>query len=66
MFERANEVEKIHFGLYEQAAASLEAGGDLAEEEIYVCSVCGNTVSGSCPDKCSVCGVPGSKFDKIS
>jgi len=66
MLEWANEVEEVHFGLYEQAAASLEAGGDLPEEEIYVCSVCGNTVSGPCPDKCSVCGVPGSKFDKIS
>jgi len=66
MFEWANEVEEVHYGLYEQAAVSLKAGGDLPEEEIYVCSVCGNTVSGSCPEKCSVCGVPGGKFDKVS
>ncbi|MBN2332548.1 MAG: rubrerythrin family protein [Deltaproteobacteria bacterium] len=66
MFEWANEVEEIHHGLYEQAAAAIEAGNDLPSSEIHVCSVCGNTVIGACPDKCSVCGVPGSKFEQIS
>ncbi len=65
MFEMANTVEEIHFGLYEEALATYEKGGDLPAENIWVCDVCGNTVSGDCPDKCSVCGVPASKFSKI-
>ena len=65
MFEWANVVEEIHFGLYEAALATYEKGGDLSVEDIWVCSVCGNTVGGDCPDKCSVCGVPAGKFEKI-
>ena len=65
MFEWANVVEELHCGLYEAALATYEKGGDLPAEDIWVCGVCGNTVSGDCPDKCSVCGVPGSKFNKI-
>ena len=65
MFEWANTVEEIHCGLYQDALATYEKGGDLPDEDIWVCSVCGNTVGGDCPDKCSVCGVPASKFDKI-
>ena len=65
MFEWANTVEEIHCGLYQDALATYEKGGDLPDEDIWVCSICGNTVGGDCPDKCSVCGVPASKFDKI-
>ncbi len=65
MFEWANKVEEIHFNLYRQALASYEQGGDLPAEEIWVCPVCGNTVTGACPEKCSVCGVPGGRFGKI-
>lgn len=65
MFEMANTVEEIHFGLYSEALKSYEKGGDLPAAEIWVCDVCGNTVSGDCPEKCSVCGVPASKFTKI-
>jgi len=65
MFELANTVEEIHFNLYQEALATYEKGSDLPESEIWVCSVCGNTVAGECPDKCSVCGVPGGKFNKV-
>ena len=65
MFEWANTVEEIHCGLYQDALATYEKGGDLPAENIWVCSICGNTVGSDCPDKCSVCGVPASKFDKI-
>ncbi len=65
MFEWANVVEEIHCGLYTDALATYEKGGDLPAEDLWVCSVCGNTAGGDCPDKCSVCGVPASKFDKI-
>ncbi|HDS16117.1 MAG TPA: rubrerythrin family protein [Proteobacteria bacterium] len=65
MFEWANTVEEIHCGLYQEALVSYEQGNDLPVEDFWVCGVCGNTVSGKCPDKCEVCGVPGGKFDKI-
>ena len=62
-FDYANQVEKIHAALYEKALANL---GKNEEVDYYVCSVCGNTVEGKAPDKCPICGVPGSKFTKIS
>ncbi len=65
MFEWANTVEEVHYGLYQEALKTYETGGDLPAADIWVCSVCGNTVTGACPDKCSVCGVPGGKFAKI-
>jgi rubrerythrin len=62
-FDYANQVEKIHAALYEKALANL---GKNEEVDYYVCSVCGNTVEGQPPDKCPICGVPASKFVKIS
>lgn len=64
-FEFANAVEEIHHGLYSQAAAALKAGKDLSFSKIFVCPVCGNTVLDNVPDKCPICGVPGSKFSEI-
>ncbi|MDF1536525.1 MAG: rubrerythrin family protein [bacterium] len=61
-FEFANAVEKIHAELYQKA---LEAMGDLAGTDYYVCDVCGNTVEGEAPDKCPICGVDKSHFMKI-
>ncbi len=52
----ANEAERVHADLYEKALASLKRGSDTEMGDIYVCSVCGNTVEGSVPDKCPVCG----------
>ena len=62
-FDYANQVEKIHASLYEKAMADL---GKNQEVDYYVCSVCGNTVEGKAPDKCPICGVPGSKFMRVS
>jgi len=64
-FEFAMAVEKIHHDLYSSAAAALKAGKDLAAAAIFVCPVCGNTVLSGAPDKCPICGVPGSKFMEI-
>jgi len=61
-FSYANEVEKIHAGLYAKALEALKAGA--AEVDYYVCDVCGNTVEGSAPDKCSVCGAGKKAFKK--
>ena len=64
-FEFAMAVEKIHHDLYSQAADSLKAGKDLFFSKIFVCPVCGNTVLNEVPEKCPICGVPGSKFSEI-
>ena len=64
-FENALAVEEVHHGLYSEALAAVQAGKDLDTAPIYVCPVCGNTVVGEIPDTCSVCGVPGSRFEEV-
>jgi rubrerythrin len=64
-FKNALAVEEIHHGLYTEALESLKKGNDLPATDIYVCDVCGNTVYGEAPDKCSVCGVGKNKFTKV-
>jgi rubrerythrin len=61
-FTWANEVEKIHAQLYRQALSQLD---NLAEEDYYICQGCGNTVAGTPPDKCPICGAPREKFTRI-
>ena len=47
-------VEKVHYDLFEKAAAAVcAAGTDLGEVEVHVCPVCGHTVIG--PVECG-CG----------
>lgn len=65
-FKNALAVEEVHHGLYSKAFAAVQAGSDLPATPIYVCPVCGNTVEGTAPDKCAVCGVPGKRFAEIS
>ncbi len=64
-FNIANEVEKIHAGLYQKAAEALEKDTDLIETEYYVCSVCGNTVEDDVPDKCPICNARSKAFKKV-
>lgn len=64
-FNHAWEVEKVHEDLYREALALLEAGEKEDEYEYYVCPVCGYTHKRSAPEKCPVCGAPGSRFEKI-
>lgn len=61
-FTYANEVEKIHAGLYQKALDNLE---NLEETDIHVCSVCGYTVEGEAPDTCPVCNSKGKAFFKV-
>ena len=65
-FRNANAVEKIHYDLYSSALESLLAGNDLPAAPIYVCEICGNTVVGAAPDKCSVCGAQKPKFSEVA
>lgn len=63
-FEVANKVEQIHAGLFQKAIDAMKAKNEMAEIDYYVCSVCGNTVEGSAPDRCPICGAPKDKFFK--
>ena len=58
-------VEKIHYDMYSEALAAVQAGNDLADRPVYVCDVCGNTVYDAAPDKCPVCNVPGDRFAEV-
>jgi rubrerythrin len=64
-FKNAMAVEKVHYDLYTQALAAANASKDLPNADIYVCSVCGNTVVGLVPEKCPICGVPRNKFSVV-
>ena len=64
-FSNALAVEKTHEGLYREALETL--GKSEGEQyDYYVCPVCGHTHKRSAPDRCPVCGTPGSRFEKIS
>ena len=60
-FNYANDVEKIHAGLYQNAIDNLDA---LAEVDYYVCPVCGYTCESEAPDTCPVCHAKGKAFFK--
>ena len=64
-FNIANEVEKIHAGLYQKASAALEKDSDLEATDYYVCDVCGNTVEGNPPEKCPICKAGKKAFSKV-
>jgi rubrerythrin len=63
-FRLAFEVEKVHENLFRQALNSLGEQPELFD--YYVCPVCGYTHAGSAPERCPVCGVPASRFERIS
>ena len=63
-FENANVVEEIHHGLYTDALATLQAGSDLPTGNIFVCGICGNTVS-AVPDACPICHAKAAAFVEI-
>lgn len=61
-FHWANEVEKVHGDLYNNAIVALEANKDFPEADYYICEKCGYTVGGQPPDKCPVCGAKKEQF----
>lgn len=61
----ANQAEQVHARLFAQALAALQAGKDLSQMEVYLCPVCGDLEFGV-PEKCPICGAPGSKFQKVA
>lgn len=63
-FDVANKVEQIHAKLFNIAIDALKNKKELEKLDYYVCGFCGNTVEGSPPDKCPICGAPKEKFFK--
>ena len=63
-FIRANKVEAVHAGLYGKALDAVASGKDLPAGDIYVCEVCGNTVS-EVPGTCPVCAAGKDRFKKV-
>jgi len=61
-FKFANEVEKVHAGLYQKALDNL---GKNEETDYYVCDICGYTAEGEAPDECPVCKAKKAMFKKI-
>jgi rubrerythrin len=65
VFQYANEVEKVHHDLYQEALKAIRAGQQLKEAPFFVCQVCGNTVVGDAPDTCPIYGAPRDKFKRV-
>ena len=61
-FRYANDVEKVHAGLYQDALDNLE---NIKEADYYVCSVCGYTCEDEAPDNCPVCNAKAGAFSKV-
>ena len=62
-FNYANEVEKIHAGLYQQVLDNLDSAKEAYS--YYVCPVCGYTAEKEAPETCPVCGAKGKMFKKV-
>lgn len=60
IFTFAMKAEEVHAKLYKEALENLD---ETEEVFYYLCPICGN-IEKSVPDKCSICGVMGSKFIK--
>jgi len=64
-FNVANQVEKIHAGLFKKTQEALRDNAELPDVDYYVCNVCGNTVEGAAPEKCPICAAPKAQFLKV-
>ena len=66
-FRWANDTEKKHLKMYQNALVSLNAKKTSALPMVYwVCPKCGNTFDIAKPEKeCSFCGTPNSKYIKF-
>ena len=63
-FNHANEVEKVHGDLYQEAIKIMESGATVPEKDYYICEKCGYTIADAAPDKCPVCGAKKEAFFK--
>ncbi len=62
-FRWAMEVEKVHAQMYKEALDSL--GQETEAYDYFVCPVCGFVAARNAPERCPVCGNPGSNFECV-
>lgn len=62
----ANQAEKVHARLFQQALDALKSGQDLSQMDIYLCPICGHVEFGNPPEACPICGAPAKKYQKIN
>ncbi len=65
-FDWANQVEQLHYDLFQKALKAVREKGVLASETYYVCQTCGNTVAGKAPGVCPICGSPAGRFKEVA
>ena len=61
VFHFANEAEKVHAQLYKEALADM-AGAD---DDYYLCPICGYIHKGKTEANCPICGAKASMFKKF-
>ena len=61
----ALEAEKVHAKAYTAAKTAVDAGHDIAVQDIWVCTFCGFTMEGEPPERCPLCNTPKDKFRKF-
>ena len=61
-FHSANEAEKVHAKLYQDALNNLN---DKTEKTYYLCPICGFIEEGDQHERCPICGAMKSVFKKI-
>jgi rubrerythrin len=61
-FTYANEVEKVHAGLYQKALTNL---GNNEAVDYWVCKVCGQTLEAEPQGPCNVCKAAKTAFFKV-
>jgi rubrerythrin len=62
-FTYANEVEKIHAQLYQEALENVDA--EQEDVAYHVCKVCGYTVENDPPERCPVCNAGQKAFFEV-
>jgi rubrerythrin len=60
-FTWANEVEKVHAELYQNALDNLGSNEDV---DYYICPLCGHTVAGKPEENCPICLAKASSYFK--
>ncbi|MCP1714402.1 rubrerythrin [Methanocalculus alkaliphilus] len=64
-FTHAMKAEEVHAGLYKDALAAVTKGDDIVVKDVRLCPVCGNIALQDLPEKCPICGVPGTSFQNV-
>lgn len=60
-FKLANEAEKVHARLYENALQNL---GNKEEYDLYLCTICGHVAEKTAPERCPICGAKSVAYKK--